>query len=490
MSGIGSLSPAGPPSSGQCPMRATIAVLTIGHQPDAISDRARSFRPPRRGNLEPTPRRTAAELQREITRRGHPSLPTMGTSCSTPTRSPTESNQTTEPKSKPVSRELTETQPLVSDDPLDAESIECESCGLLQRNVALQEGQSARCARCGSGLRHCRRNSIDRTLALSVCGLILFVPANVYAILSFSAVGRSNSNQLTTGVLGLFENNAHTVGVLVLMASFLAPLLRFLMATAVLLPIRLGRSDLSNPRLQRIHDSLGTWAMLDVYLFAIVVAYAKLSNFGASSLNRGWYPLLGLILVSIAVSFVYDPEAVRRARSGGPESRIKPRPIRPGRLQTTEALLVGAAILLPFAYTLPVMRIVEYGDLHLDTVYGAVLEFTEGGQYSLAILMFCASILIPIFKLILMGILVLSVRLRWTIAKRERLIGYKIVETIGRWSFIDLFVVSILIALAELGVFANAMPGPGLLFFASVVVLTMFAAISFDPRLIWSPPEK
>ena len=131
----------------------------------------------------------------------------------------------------------------------------------------------------------------------------------------------------------------------------------------------------------------------------------------------------------------------------------------------------------------------EYGDIHLDTVYGAVLEFTDGGQYALAVMMFCASLLIPALKVIFMGFLVLSVRLRWTILRRDRLMMYKIIETIGRWSFVDLFVVSILIALAELGVFASAMPGPGLVFFAGVVVLTMLAAMSFDPRLIWNPEE-
>lgn len=372
--------------------------------------------------------------------------------------------------------------------PRSSARVGCHFCGLVQRDAALREGEVALCARCGSTLRHHRRNSIDRTLALSICGLILFVPANTYAILTFTAVGRSNSNQLTTGVLGLFENSAHTVGTLVLVASFLAPLLRFVLATAVLLPIRLGRPSLSAPRLQRIHDSLGTWAMLDVYLLAIVVAYAKLSNFGDSSLERGWYPLLGLILVSILVSFSYDPEAVRRARSEAPGP--EPHPIRPGRLQTTEALLVGAALLLPFAYTLPVLRLVEYGDVHRDTVYGAVLEFTAGGQYALAVMMFCASLLIPALKLLLMGFLVLSVRLRWTSLRRDRLVLYKIIETIGRWSFVDLFVVSILIALAELGVFASAMPGPGLVFFAGVVVLTMLAAMSFDPRLIWHPEEE
>jgi paraquat-inducible protein A len=365
--------------------------------------------------------------------------------------------------------------------------IACRFCGLVQADAALEEGESARCARCGTTLRRRRRASVDRTLALALGGLILFLPANAYAILTFSVVGRSNANQLLTGVGGLFENGAYVVGALVLLASVLAPLARLFLAVAILLPIRLGRPELSSPRLQHIHDELATWAMLDVYLLAIVVAYAKLTNFGESSLETGWYPLLGLILIFILLQFSYDPDAVRQARSGG-ATRAE-RPIRRDRLQTTVALLLAAAIMLPIAYTLPVLRLVEYGAVQQDTVYGAVLEFTEGGQYLLAILMFFASLLIPALKLLVMGCIVLTVHFRWKVLKPARFTLYRIVETIGRWSFIDLFVVSILIALAELGVFASAEPGPGLVFFAGVVVLTMLAAMSFDPRLIWNEAE-
>ncbi|MFG0275314.1 MAG: paraquat-inducible protein A [Phycisphaerales bacterium] len=365
--------------------------------------------------------------------------------------------------------------------------IPCRFCGLVQSVPELRERESARCARCAATLSRRAPRSVDRTLALALAGLVLFIPANAYAILTFSVVGRSNANQLLTGVGGLLENGAYIVGALVLLASVLAPLGRLVLAVAILLPVRLGRPDLSSARLQHLHDELATWAMLDVYLLAIVVAYAKLTNFGQSSLQAGWYPLLGLILIFILLSFTYDPDALRRARAT--HARAHARPIRRARLQTTGALLVAAAIMFPLAYTLPVLQLVEYGEVQQDTVYGAVREFTEGGQYVLAILMFFASILIPGIKLLLMGWITLTAHFRWKRMKPARFATYRVVESIGRWSFIDLFVVSILIALAELGVFASAQPGPGLVFFAGVIVLTMLAALSFDPRLIWNERE-
>ncbi len=363
--------------------------------------------------------------------------------------------------------------------------VACPFCGLNQLDTELREGERAECARCRSTISFRKYSSIDRTLAFSICGILLFVPANIHVILTFTAVGRWNDNRLMTGVSGLLDDGAYIVGMLVFGASFLAPLARFVCAIAVLLPIRLGFPRFSSPKLQRILDGLAHWAMLDVYLLAVVVAYAKLSNFGDSAFGIGWPLLLGLILVSVLVSISYDPDAVIRARDTNRETH--PEPISFQRLRVTESLLLTAAILYVPSYTLPVLRLVEYGALHEDTVYSAVLELTSGGQYALGVLMFFASIIVPTMKLLTLIFLVVSIRFRLSVAKSDRLMMYRIVEAIGRWSFVDLFVISILVALAELGVFATATPGPGLVFFAGVVVLTMLASMSLDPRLIWNP---
>jgi paraquat-inducible protein A len=366
--------------------------------------------------------------------------------------------------------------------------IACHFCGLEQAVALLQEGQRARCARCSSTIRERKANSVDRTLALALCGLALFVPANVYPIMSFEVVGRSNDNRLISGVIGLFGDDAHVVAAMVLATSLLVPLLKFLCTIAVLLPIRIGRPQFSSAALQRLLDRLDRWAMLDIYLLAVAVAYAKLSNFGDVGFRGGWGPLLGIILVSILVSFSYDPGAVREAIDQGACAKADARPRK--NLAVTVALLVTAAILFIPSYTWPVLTIVEYGEVHHDTVYGSILELTSGGQYLLGALMFCASIIIPTSKLLALTFLVLSVRMRWKIWRSDRLMLYRIVEAIGRWSFVDLFVVSILIALGELGVFATVTPGPGLIFFAGVVLSTMLAAMYFDPRLIWNPAEE
>lgn len=325
--------------------------------------------------------------------------------------------------------------------------------------------------------------SVDRTLAFSICGLLLFLPANLFPIMTFEVVGRSNDNRLVSGVFGMFRDGEHIVAGMILATSILAPFARFAAAVAVTLPIRLGRPEKSSRAMQRFLRGLDRWAMLDVYLLAIVVAYAKLSNFGNVYFQGGWYPLLGIILLSIAVSVTYDPDTVRELTSPQPPSDAEHEKRRS--LVVTEALLLTSMILYVPSYAYPVLNIVEYGKVDHDTVYGSILELTSGGQYLLGALVLLASMVVPTMKILTLAVLTLSVRLGVKYRKTDRLLLYRIVEAIGRWSFVDLFVGSILIALAELGVFATVTPGPGLIFFAGVVLSTMLAAMAFDPRLIW-----
>ena len=105
-------------------------------------------------------------------------------------------------------------------------------------------------------------------------------------------------------------------------------------------------------------------------------------------------------------------------------------------------------------------------------------------------LIFFASITVPVLKLIGLSFLLISVQRRWRWRPRDRTILYRVVEYIGRWSMIDMFMTSILVALVQLGAVATIDPGVGANCFAAVVVLTMFAAIGFDPRLVWDALEE
>ena len=163
---------------------------------------------------------------------------------------------------------------------------------------------------------------------------------------------------------------------------------------------------------------------------------------------------------------------------------------KPDSLTRTAALVMTAAILYVPANVFPVLTVKQFGKGAPSTILGGVMELIEGGLWSLALLVFFASVLVPVLKLIVLSYLVWSVRSgsRWR--PRDRTVLYRVTETVGRWSMIDMFMISILVALVKLGAVATIEPGLGAMFFAAVVVITMIAAMSFDPRLIWDRAEE
>ncbi len=163
---------------------------------------------------------------------------------------------------------------------------------------------------------------------------------------------------------------------------------------------------------------------------------------------------------------------------------------KPSSLARTWALLIAAAILYVPANAYPVLTVEILGKGEPATILGGVVELFEGGMWELGLLVFFASITVPMAKLCGLTFLLVSIqrRSRWRPRDRTRL--YRLIEVIGRWSMIDMFMTSILVALVQLGDVATIDAGLGAVCFASVVVLTIFAASSFDPRLIWDAVEE
>jgi paraquat-inducible protein A len=162
---------------------------------------------------------------------------------------------------------------------------------------------------------------------------------------------------------------------------------------------------------------------------------------------------------------------------------------KPNSLKRTWALVLAAIIFYIPANLLPVTVVISFGKAQADTIMSGVIYFIATGMWPIALVIFVASILIPMLKLIILTFLLITVQRKsgWRPKDRTRL--YRITEAVGRWSMVDIYVVTILVALVNLGNLATIKAGPGAGFFAAVVVITMFAAMSFDPRLIWDAKE-
>ncbi len=163
---------------------------------------------------------------------------------------------------------------------------------------------------------------------------------------------------------------------------------------------------------------------------------------------------------------------------------------KPQSLQRTAAYLVAAVVLYVPANTLPIMAtasVVTGRESH--TILGGIVELWQTGSWELALIVFIASIAVPILKIAALTLLALTAhrKSRWRQAERASL--YRLIETVGHWSMLDVFVVVLLVGMVRFGAFASVEPAAGLLAFGAVVVLTMLASASFDPRLIWPEPE-
>jgi paraquat-inducible protein A len=161
----------------------------------------------------------------------------------------------------------------------------------------------------------------------------------------------------------------------------------------------------------------------------------------------------------------------------------------PNSVQHTTALLLSSYALYIPANIFPIMTVTQLGVTEQHTIMGGIIALIDKDMMPIAILVLVASILVPLLKLLGISLLLLKVRYRWQSNARLWTTMYRIIAFVGRWSMLDIFMISILVAVVDLGGVSQVIAGPASTAFAAVVVLTMFAAKSFDPRLIWDNQE-
>jgi paraquat-inducible protein A len=162
---------------------------------------------------------------------------------------------------------------------------------------------------------------------------------------------------------------------------------------------------------------------------------------------------------------------------------------RPNSIMRTWALLITAAILYVPANVLPIMTVTSLGQGDPSTIMSGVVQLVQHGMIPIAAVVFIASILVPTFKLVGIALLLFSVQRHQPLSAQQRILMYRFIEFIGRWSMLDIFVIAILVAVVNFGRLASIEANLGAVAFASVVILTMLAAVTFDPRLIWDNTE-
>jgi paraquat-inducible protein A len=407
---------------------------------------------------------------------------------------------------------------------------ECRDCGQMQILPALPPGVRAVCQRCDAVLRHTRHDPLLLPLALNLSALILFALGASLTLMSVTMTsGQQRVADLITGPTELDQYGLWEISLVVLVTTVAAPLARVLSMLFVLVGLRLHRPARELRTVFAWVQHLHPWSMVEIYLLGLYVAYVRLSSIATVDLGPAVYALGGLMVIMVLADYTLDSQAVwealepdhrRRLRTldanpltsdvPSPEvhrwrigcdtcglvSRSAPamrcsrcgfrlRVRKPGSIQRTWAYAIAAVVLYIPANIYPVLTVVRLGSGAPSTILGGVQELLDLGMWPLAALVFFASVTVPVLKLIGLGILLITTHTGTGWALHDRTVLYRIVDTIGRWSMIDIFMESILVALVQFGKLASVYPGPGAVAFAAVVILTMLAAHSFDPRLMW-----
>lgn len=356
--------------------------------------------------------------------------------------------------------------------------------------------------------------------ALLLLGLIAVEP-----LMAVHIQGNDRAGLVTTGIEALAAQGMWPLALLVGLLVLGAPLVRVAGVIVVMLRLHTGRSTASpaaTARLFALTEVLRPWAMLDVFLLGLLVGYSKLYGFANAEVLAGGLALGGYVLAITVMDQGLDRRALWSAIDHVPSDPAPPphrwiacsvcgrihaceggaEPHRctrcgcrlherePDSLGRTTALVATSAILYVPANLLPVMTVVNFGQGDPSTILGGVGELAGSGMWPLALLVFVASVAVPVLKL---GGLAWFVVTAWRgsavrLQGRTRL--YRFIHAIGRWSNVDVFMIAILTALVQFGAVASVRADTGAIAFAAVVILTMLASHVFDPRVMWDRAEE
>ncbi|WP_417276913.1 paraquat-inducible protein A [Castellaniella sp.] len=392
--------------------------------------------------------------------------------------------------------------------------IACPHCDTVYRRLPLAARGQALCRCCGTVLY--RRGYLDLPAwqALAWATLIVFAIAQGFPIAHLTVQGLDVSLTFWGALHLAWDRGYYGVSVLTGLAGFWIPLLQITLTLWIMQAVTRRRLPPDFGRALRFLDHLVPWSMASVLVLAILVAIVKVAGMAQLQVQPG---LLGFLALSFLLSGLgrWNAKALWQAaedagmvaRSGASGRAIscetcgcvqavpadghclrchaKVLPLRRGSPAEVWSLILAAAIFYIPANTLPVMRVQTLVGSSNHTILGGVIELWRLGSWDLAIIVFVASVLVPVSKLLALSFLLLRSQPLGPEIQRQRTKLYTVVEFVGQWSMLDVFVVVLMAAMANFPGLSQISIGPAALNFGAVVVLTMCAAMRYDPRLGW-----
>ncbi len=421
----------------------------------------------------------------------------------------------------------------------------CPSCDLLLTVARHKKGNSFSCPRCRHLIAGHKHLCVPQTCALSLTGLLLFIPANFLPLFTFDLYGITQQGSVLSSITALYQQKFYFVAILVCFTSLIIPFFKLSLIFAASLTLQLNIHPSGSARFMRWYHQLQEWGMTEIYLIGVFITIIKMYHMAAISYNLGFFCFLALVCIIGTISILLSPHCLwdqldqmstslanKKLQNSfqiiAIEQEIKKKPTTrnmtamaagmvtcrtchylfipddikqihwncprcdsithmriPNSVSKTWALLLTAIIFAFPANLLPAMKVIQFGTTKESTILDGIIYFFQDGSYGIGLIIFTASILVPLFKITGMLIVLNSIQFTRLTRLRHKTIMLRLISFIGRWSMLDIFVIALLCTVVNFGFFTNISIAPGAPFFAAVVLTTMFAATSFDSRLLW-----
>ncbi|HEY0209992.1 membrane integrity-associated transporter subunit PqiA [Acerihabitans sp.] len=400
----------------------------------------------------------------------------------------------------------------------------CPHCDLLVVLPALTDGQKGVCPRCGNTLISRWSHPRTQPVMFAISALIMLVLANLFPFVNMkvSGMGREITLPQIPGIM--VADHFSSLASLFLLFVQLIPAV--CMMAIILLCFEFRLSFRLKAFMAKALFALRAWGMAEIFLAGVLVSFVKLMAYGDIGIGISFLPFCLFCLLQqrafqcIDQRWLWDnimparsPVTELRPGIGGlvqgiracscctlilpaglhncPRCHTHERARRHNSLQWTMALLITSIMLYIPANILPIMITEGLGSKLNSTIIAGVILLWDDGSYPVAMVIFIASIMVPTLKMIALAWLCWDARREEARVDSERMhFLYEIVEFVGRWSMIDVFVIAVLSGLVRMGQLMSITPGIGAVLFAMVVMITMVAAQMFDPRLIWDRAER
>jgi paraquat-inducible protein A len=369
--------------------------------------------------------------------------------------------------------------------------VRCHECGLGVTLDQLSEGQEAACPKCGHIISRAHYNALQRMAVFTATTFLALLFANAFVFLRLDASGQQRSLTLPQSIVTLFDQGDWVLGVITLIVIVILPLAIAISLGLLLVTVYSRRSPPWTTRLLKLIDSFRFWNMAEIYFLGVLVSIIKIISLADIHFGPSFWFFALFTLSQIAALLHFDRFQIEQRLSTANSQGAAPGHARNPESWSRSAayLLTGLLLYIP-ANALPIMTVTSLGKSEANTIVGGVITLWAHGSYPIALVIFIASVFVPLSKFLVLIWLLACQRLSLLSNPESKMLAWRATEFIGRWSMVDVFVVAFLAGLVQFGSLMSIASGPAVLAFAGMVIATMLAAASIDTGAFWEHDDR